>query len=135
MMRRLFVYLVSAIIITGLAGCGSFLGTDCDMEITDDSLPAGTLGQAYSYQMGVYSGCKWFADDKDGTDFIRYRVKEGDLPPGLIMNELGLISGAPTTLGSFTFTITAWHLTRDYSADKEFTIIVTDRLDSPQLSK
>jgi len=63
---------------------------------TASPLPGGTVGAAYSQQLAV-SG---------GTPPLTWSIPTGTLPAGLLMTvSSGLISGTPTSAGSFTFTI------------------------------
>nr|WP_234902099.1 putative Ig domain-containing protein [Agrobacterium rubi] len=65
---------------------------------TSGALPAGTVGTAYSQTVSV-SG---------GTSPYSYALTSGSPPAGLSLNtSTGVISGTPTTGGSFTFTVTA----------------------------
>ncbi|WP_432906292.1 fibronectin type III domain-containing protein [Micromonospora matsumotoense] len=58
--------------------------------------PPGEIGAAYSYQLTVTGG----------TGPFTWAVSAGTLPPGLTLNPTtGLLSGTPTTAGSFPFTI------------------------------
>ncbi|WP_214109611.1 DUF7927 domain-containing protein [Acrocarpospora catenulata] len=59
--------------------------------------PSGQVGLAYSDQLTV-SG---------GTAPYTWSVSTGSLPPGLTLNSsTGLLSGTPTTVGSYAFTVT-----------------------------
>lgn len=60
-------------------------------------LPQGTEGQPYSYQVQT-SG---------GVAPVSFSLAFGTLPPGLTLNPAGLISGLPTTAGTYSFTVTA----------------------------
>ncbi len=74
-------------------------GTGCTtLAIAPATLPDATVGLAYS-QTVTASG---------GTAPYTYEVTSGVLPPGLTLNTTtGVISGTPTSGGSYTFTITA----------------------------
>jgi hypothetical protein len=61
------------------------------------TLPDGVVGMAYS-QAITASG---------GTAPYTFAVTSGSLPPGLSLTAGGLLSGTPTEIGSYTFTITA----------------------------
>lgn len=59
------------------------------------SLPAAAVGSAYSATIRT-------ADDRPGE----FRVGAGSLPPGLSLHDqTGVISGSPTTQGTFSFTV------------------------------
>ncbi|PIF29581.1 putative secreted protein (IPTL-CTERM system target) [Acidovorax sp. 56] len=59
---------------------------------------SGFVGSAYSQSLAGASG---------GTAPYAYTVASGALPPGLTLSTNGVISGTPTTPGSFNFTIQA----------------------------
>ena len=67
----------------------------CDIT-TDSNLPAGTIGQAYSFHLAV---------DALAT-VTGWHVTNGTLPTGLTLSASGLISGTPTAVQSKTFTVT-----------------------------
>ncbi len=60
-------------------------------------LPDGTLGVAYSQTL-TGSG---------GVPSYTFLVTSGALPDGLTLSTAGLLSGPPTAVGTFTFTVTA----------------------------
>jgi len=62
--------------------------------ITTSSLPAGTVGSPYSQPLAVSGGTQPFTWARAG----------GALPDGLTLNQ-GVISGTPTRIGIFTFTV------------------------------
>lgn len=65
--------------------------------VTASTLPSGTAGQAYSTQL-LTSG---------GQPPINFSLISGALPTGLTLNSTGLISGTPTTMGTYSFTVRA----------------------------
>lgn len=68
------------------------------LNITSPStLSSSTVGQAYSYQV----------QSSGGQLPVTYSLVSGSLPPGLSLSSTGLISGTPTTAGSYSFTIRA----------------------------
>ena len=76
----------------------------------------GVVGVSYSQQFDL-------APASSPTTFS---LLSGTIPPGLgltsVSNDVGLLSGAPTTPGTYTFTLRA---TNSYgSADKSFTVTI-----------
>ena len=67
------------------------------LTINPTSLPAGTVGTAYS-QTVVASG---------GTGPYTYTVSAGTIPTGLTLGSGGTITGTPSAAGAFTFTVQA----------------------------
>lgn len=72
----------------GQSACGA-------ITISPNPLPAGTAGLPYS-QMLTASG---------GTPAYTFIVSAGALPSGLSLSTAGLLSGTPTTFGTFNFSI------------------------------
>ena len=64
--------------------------------ITTTTLPNGTEGTAYNQPLTA-----------TGTAPITWTVSVGNLPTGLSLSETGIISGTPTTAGTFNFTAKA----------------------------
>jgi hypothetical protein len=63
--------------------------------ITASPLPSAPVGAAYSQQLTSSYGLPPYA----------YTLAAGSLPPGLFLSPTGSISGTPTTLGTYTFSI------------------------------
>ena len=84
------------------------------LEITTETLPGGTVGDAYNETLTSNgSGLTW-------------TVSAGTLPAGLTLNgNTGLLSGTLTEAGEYTFTVYA-HNTHA-SASKQFTVNVSNR--------
>lgn len=82
------------------------------LTITTASLNSGRTGQSYSETLSAnMSGVTW-------------SVISGNLPAGLTLNQsTGVISGIPTTAGTYTFTVRA--VSSSQSAEKSFSITVT----------
>ncbi len=59
------------------------------------TLPGGTHGHAYSFTL----------TGSAGTGPYRFALNGGGLPPGLSLAPSGLVSGTPTTPGTYTFTV------------------------------
>jgi len=67
------------------------------LSITSPStLSTGTIGDGYSYQLQTTGG----------QAPIIFSLTSGSLPPGLILSSTGLISGTPTGMGTYNFTVT-----------------------------
>ena len=85
------------------------------------SLAGGTLGQAYADAIAPASG---------GTAPYSYAVTAGALPGGLTLNATtGAITGTPSALGTFNFSITATDSstgTGPYTATQAYAITVID---------
>ena len=64
---------------------------------TASPLPSGTVGTAYSETLAATGG----------TAPYTWTLSAGTLPPGITMNGAGLISGTPTTYGTYNFTVQA----------------------------
>ena len=87
---------------------------DITVSSTPSPLPAGTAGIAYSGGTITASG---------GTGPYTFTQSAGTLPPGLIFNtSSGTISGTPTTMGSYNFSIYATDSNNCVSAPVQFTI-------------
>jgi large repetitive protein len=75
------------------------------LRFTDASYntPTGTVGMPYSHQFNADGGCG--PDPASGNAGLpyQYRILSGGLPPGLSLSKSGLISGTPTTPGSYSF--------------------------------
>jgi hypothetical protein len=68
-----------------------------NISVSTTALPGGTVRAWYQSAL-VASG---------GSGSTLWSVAAGALPPGLVLNSDGLITGTPTALGSFTFTARA----------------------------
>jgi len=64
--------------------------------ITTTTLPGGVTGTAYSAQLAA-----------TGTTPITWSLESGNLPTGFTLSTTGLISGTPSAIGTFTFTVKA----------------------------
>lgn len=60
------------------------------------SFSNGVVGVAYSQSFSA-----------SGSATITYSLLSGSLPPGLTLNSTGSVTGTPTTVGTYTFTIRA----------------------------
>ena len=74
---------------TGSAKC-----CPCQLAIGPDFLPVGTAGTAYQQTLQPYGGVPSYT----------FTLLSGNLPPGVTFTN-GVLSGTPTTPGSYTFTV------------------------------
>jgi hypothetical protein len=65
------------------------------VSIVTNSLPAGTVGTAYSATVLAVNG----------TTPYSFTVSAGSLPAGLSLSTAGALSGTPTTAGTYNFTV------------------------------
>lgn len=66
------------------------------ITISPSSLPDGNIGQFYDQSLTA----------TNGTAPYKFTKSSGSLPPGLFLSDVGVLSGVPTTSGSFTFSVT-----------------------------
>ncbi len=72
------------------------IATAVTLSITTSSLPDGLAGrEGYGRQV----------EASGGTTPYAFSISTGSLPPGLIISANGIISGTPTTAGTYNFTI------------------------------
>lgn len=85
------------------------------------SLPGGTVGVAYSSNVGPATG---------GTAPYSYAVTAGALPPGVsLATATGNLTGTPTAFGTFNFSVTATDSstgTGPYSGARTYSVTVID---------
>lgn len=89
-------------------------------SINTTSLPAGVVGTAYSAALRASGGTTPYTWSKTGT-----------LPPGLSLSAAGVISGTPTTGGTYSFTVTVTDAT---SLSSSATLSITVNTVAPALS-
>jgi large repetitive protein len=76
------------------------------LSIQDQSVPAGTIGQPYSKQLTVWSVTN-LNPVQGGPAEATWSIASGSLPAGVNFSSSGLLSGAPTSEGSYTFVVGA----------------------------
>jgi hypothetical protein len=101
----------------GAATTRSFdLRIDDLLTITTGSLPDAAVGASYSKQLEA------------SLQAVTWSVTSGNLPPGLALSASGLISGTPTTTGTFSFTVGVTSGTPAQTANSSFQIKVSPAL-------
>jgi hypothetical protein len=76
------------------------------LNIQQQSVPGGTIGQAYSQQFTALSVTN--LNPVQGSPAqATWSVKSGSLPAGVALSSTGLLSGTPTAEGSYTFVVQA----------------------------
>ncbi len=85
---------------------------------TPTPLPGAVLGTAYSVTFAV----------SDGPPApFNWSTNPSALPPGVTLNQsTGTLSGTPTSLGTYNFTVTAFKDATGTSASKNFTLVVSN---------
>ncbi len=71
------------------------LAVIASLDITTTTLPAATVGAAYSQQLAATGGSTPYS----------WSLDAGSPPPGLTLSAAGVVSGTPTGAGSATFTV------------------------------
>ena len=85
------------------------------ITIAPATLPGGTQGTPYSQTLTA-SG---------GNTPHTFAVTAGSLPPGLTLTSAGLLSGTPTTPGSFPFTVTATEASGGCTGSQSYTVVIS----------
>jgi len=80
--------------------------TEPGLDIQDQSVPGGTIGQAYSKQLTVWSVTAINPVQGSPTS-ATWSIKSGSLPAGVTLSSSGLLSGTPTAEGAYTFVVEA----------------------------
>ena len=113
-----FTLMAVSLLEPGKQGCFNYTITidpACPtITINPATLPAGQLGQQYNQQL----------TQTGGTGSINWS-KTGDLPGNVSLNPAtGLLSGAPTTSGTFNFSVTATDANGCASAPKAYSLVI-----------
>jgi hypothetical protein len=87
------------------------------LAITTTSLPGSAPGLAYNQTLVAAGGAGVYA----------WSFVSGALPPGIALSSAGVLSGTPTTTGSFTFTVKVTDLTSK-SASATYTVNIVTAL-------
>jgi large repetitive protein len=83
------------------------------LDIVTGSLPTGSVGAAYGFQLGTAGGTA-----------TSWTVTAGSLPPGLSLGNTGAITGTPSQAAVSTFTVRASDGSR--TATKQFTLAIAE---------
>jgi hypothetical protein len=75
------------------------------LSIQNQSVPAGTIGQPYSQTLTVHSISN--TSQPGSPTSATWSIQSGTLPPGVSLSSAGVLSGTPTTEGSYTFVVRA----------------------------
>ena len=84
--------------LNGVTGSTSLTVQAGALSVTTSSLPGGVQGAAYATTTLAATG---------GTLPYTWSIVSGSLPPGLSLSGAGVLSGTPTAIGSFSFTVQA----------------------------
>jgi uncharacterized protein YhjY with autotransporter beta-barrel domain len=87
------------------------------MSVSPASLTAGTINSAYGATISA-SG---------GTSPYTFALTSGALPAGLTLTSAGVLSGTPTVMGTFNFTVTATDAstgTGPFTASRAYTLVI-----------
>ncbi|MEW6731971.1 MAG: SBBP repeat-containing protein [Acidobacteriota bacterium] len=76
---------------------GSVANNCAAVTISPITLPSGTIGSSYNQTLTASGGASPFT----------FTIASGMLPGGLSLSTAGVISGTPTAVGTFNFTVTA----------------------------
>ena len=83
------------------------------ITINPETLPAGTIGAAFNQTLTTTGGRA-----------LHLSVSSGSLPPGLTLSSAGVISGTPTTTGTFSFTVQALD-SRGCTGTRAFALVIS----------
>jgi len=97
--------LLAVLLLAAPLGC-----SDCETSIATNALPDGSVGVVYSFALA--SDC--------GGDF--WFLSEGNLPPGIGLQDNGILVGTATQPGVSTFTLAVVDEHSGETAFKTFTL-------------
>jgi hypothetical protein len=93
------------------------------ITLSPDSLPNGLLGAPYNQLVTAIGG----------TGPYTFSVVSGSLPTGLALSTGGTISGTPTAVGSFTFTVRAEDASGCFGS-RVYTIVINSNQSCPSIT-
>jgi hypothetical protein len=91
-----------------------------------DPLPPGTIGSVY--------GPVQFSASADDTGYGNYEFTSSSPPPGLTLSLAGVLTGTPTTGGTFSFTVTATDKLKDEPIGCTGQVTVSVTIDCPTIT-
>ncbi|MDX2138133.1 MAG: putative Ig domain-containing protein [Chloroflexota bacterium] len=92
--------------------------------LVPDTLPNAQVDVTYSQQLSVMPPPFGGGGGGGGNDKVSvptFSIAIGQLPPGITLSTSGLLSGVPTTLGSYEFTV---QVTGSVNASRSYTLVV-----------
>ena len=122
-----FTFRARAIDADGFAGSREYTLTvqpAPTVTVSPATIPDGTVGSAYSALLSATGGRAPHAFD----------VASGTLPPGLLLNGAGALSGTPTSAGQFTFAARATDAD-GFAGSREYTLTVRPAAQPPDRIK
>jgi len=84
------------------------------LHISPTTLPNGKYGSAYNTQNLKVTG---------GKGKYSFSVSKGSPPPGISLSDNGTLSGTPTVVGAYSFTVTAANKSGD-STSQDYTLVI-----------
>lgn len=133
--RAYTVKVIDGVIVVDRLSDRTFTLTVTGQNIPEFVTPAGTVGRFYD---GSKMSVQIEFTDQDALDRVQLRVLSGELPPGTIINQTGLISGiilplvGPPGTADAGFDVTAFDqypfdfATRSASKNFQFTLEISD---------
>ncbi|MBS1788050.1 MAG: putative Ig domain-containing protein [Acidobacteria bacterium] len=101
------------------AGQGSayvFISPVCPaLTITPTSLPNSSIGAMYNQALATTGA---------GIGDYQYTLSDGVLPPGVFLESFGILHGAPTTAGTYRFTIKSTFNSNLCAGSRSFTVTI-----------
>lgn len=88
------------------------------LTLNPSSLPTGQLSTSYNAVITASGGVGPYT----------FTVSAGSLPPGLTLNPNGTLSGTPTSIGTYPFTITATDTNTSDTGSKAYSVVVSGSL-------
>ena len=94
-------------------------------KFTRESLPDGIINQSYNKQLYMV-----------GYSPFYFSITDGELPPGLVLNSKGYITGTPTKSGSYTFTVMGTYGNSGWGLydEKKFTLTIRNSAQKPSIT-